>query len=458
MIYKIDRAAVIGAGVMGAGIAAHLANHGLEVLLLDRRPEGVKSAENRPDEQSNALAENALRQLQKARHPVFTCDASRNRISCGNTSDDLAQLKDYDWVIETIIEDLPTKTGLYREIEKHRGPDSIVSTNTSGLPLIQISQGFSENLRQHFLGTHFFNPPTYVRLIELIPGPDTAPELISFMREFCRDTLDKRPLVVKDTPNFICNRLAIATVLNAMRLSRERGLTVEEVDALSGRALGRMQSAIFATSDAVGLDTVCHVIRNLYTNAPDDENREAFQVPEFAQKMLADQLLGAKSGGGFYKRLKQPDGSIKELALDLDTLKYREKLAPLFPCLEEARKFDKPAEQVQALLNGRDPGAEFAWELLAADLVYAAHRVGEIADTIVDIDRAMKWGYTWRLGPFECWDAIGLARSVARMKSEGRSIPARIEKMLAEGCESFYTYRQGVKHYFDFRSDSYQPV
>jgi len=181
-------------------------------------------------------------------------------------------------------------------------------------------------------------------------------------------------------------------------------------------------------------------------------------VPEFAQKMLADQLLGAKSGGGFYKRLKQPDGSIKELALDLGTMEYREKVDPFFPCLLAAKKLDKPVEQVQALINGRDPGSEFAWELLAADLVYAAHRVGEIADTIVDIDQAMKWGYTWRLGPFECWDAIGLAQSVERMKNDGRSIPARIEKMLAEGCESFYTYRQGIKHYFDFRSDSYQPV
>lgn len=458
MSYRIDRAAVIGAGVMGAGIAAHLGNRGLEVLLLDRLPEGAKSTGNQPGEQRNALAENALQQLQKARHPVFTCEASRSRISCGNTSDDLARLKDYDWVIETIIEDLKMKMDLYREIEKHRRPDSIVSTNTSGLPLIQISQGFSENLRRHFLGTHFFNPPTYVRLIELIPGPGTDPGLISFMQEFCQETLDKRPLVVKDTPNFICNRLAIVSVLNAFRLSRERGLTVEAVDALSGRALGRMQSAIFATSDAVGLDTVCHVIRNLYTNAPDDENREAFQVPEFAQKMLAKNLLGAKSGGGFYKRLKQPDGSIKELALDLDTLEYREKLAPHFPCLEEARKSDKPAEQVRTLVNGRDPGSEFAWELLAADLVYAAHRVGEIADTIVDIDRAMKWGYTWRLGPFECWDALGLARSVKRMKNEGRGVPAPIEKMLAEGRESFYTYREGVKHYFDFRSNSYQPV
>lgn len=442
MSYKIERAVVVGAGVMGAGIAAHLANSGLEVLLLDR----------------NGIAEKALRQLQGARHPVFASDASRDRVNCGNTEDDLPRIQGYDWIIETIIEDLEIKKNLYRQIEKQRRPDCIVSTNTSGLPLSQISQSFSEGLKQHFLGTHFFNPPTYVQLIELIPGPNSNPELISFMLEFCRETLKKRPLLVKDTPNFICNRLAIATVLNAFRLSRERGFKVEEVDALSGRAMGRMQSAIFATSDAVGLDTVCHVIRNLYTNAPDDENRAAFQVPQFAQKMLAQNLLGIKSGGGFYKKLKQADGSIKELALDLFTLEYRDRVEAAFPCLEAAQKLDKPAEKVQALLSGSDPGSGFAWELLAADLLYTANRIGEVADTIVEIDQAMKWGYTWRMGPFECWDAIGLAPSIDRMKSESRSIPTRIEKMLAEGCESFYTYREGVKHYFDFRSNSYQMV
>lgn len=458
MSYKIERAVVVGAGVMGAGIAAHLANCGLDVLLLDRLPEGSIAGENLPGEPRNAIAENALQQLQRARHQVFTCNASCDRVSCGNTSDDLSRIKEYDWVIETIIEDLKTKSDLYCEIEKYRGPDSIVSTNTSGLPLIQISRGFSDNLGKHFVGTHFFNPPTYVKLIELIPGPDTAPELISFMREFCRGTLNKRPLVVKDTPNFICNRLAIVTVLNAFRLSREKGLTVEEVDALSGRAMGRMQSAIFATSDAVGLDTVCRVIRNLYANAPDDENRKSFKVPEFAQRMLAANLLGVKSGGGFYKRLKQSDGSFKELVLNLDTMEYRDKTAPAFPCLLEAHKLDKPAEQVRELIHGGDPGSDFAWELLAADLLYAANRVGEIADTIVSIDQAMKWGYTWRLGPFECWDAIGLAQSVERMKNEGLGIPKRIEKMLAKGFQSFYTYREGVKYYFDFRSNSYQPV
>lgn len=458
MTYKIERAVVVGAGVMGAGIAAHLANCGLEVMLLDRLPHAPKTGENLPDEHRNTIAEHALLRLDRARHQVFASDASRSRISCGNTSDDLVRIKDYDWIIETIVEHLAAKKDLYREIEKYRRPDCIVSTNTSGLPLMQICQEFSKNLKHHFLGTHFFNPPAYIQLIELIPGPETNPELVWFMREFLRQNLNKRPLVVKDTPNFICNRLAIATVLNAFRLSREKGLTVEEVDALSGRVMGRMQSAVFATSDAVGLDTVCHVIRNLYDNAPDDENREAFQIPEFAKKMLANNLLGEKSGGGFYKRIKQPDGSIKALTLDLDTLEYRQRIEPGFPCLLAAQELAKPAEQVQALINGSDPASELAWELLVADLVYTSNRVGEIAETIVDIDQAMKWGYTWRLGPFECWDAIGLARSVERMKSENRCIPAHIEKMLAAGCESFYTYREGVKHYFDFRSNTYQPV
>ncbi len=462
MDYKIDNAVVIGAGVMGAGIAAHLANYGLKVLLLDRVPSGLSEKDSkigmREDmpEWRNQIAAAGVNSLAKSKRPVLKSEESMKRISIGNTEDDIDKIGDYDWIIETIIEDLEIKKILYANIEMYRRKGSIVSTNTSGIPISHINAEFSDELMQHFLGTHFFNPPTYVPLIEIIPGKETFPQLVEYMCQFCNSRLEKQPLVVKDTPNFICNRLAIATVLNAFQLSKEKGITVEEADALCGKALGRHQGAVFGTADAVGLDTAYHVTQNIRENASHDERRETFFVPQYIEAMMEKNLLGNKSRAGFYKIQKDPGGAYKQMVLDLDTLKYRERMEPVFACLQAADKAGTPMEKVKAVIYGNDPGSFFAWEILANDLVYAANRVGEIADTILDIDNAMKWGYTWRLGPFECWDAIGLSQSVDRMKKEKRAIPARIEEMLEQGYESFYIYREGARHYFDFRSNSYQ--
>ncbi len=462
MDYKIDNVAVIGAGVMGAGIAAHLANYGLKVLLLDRVPSGLSEKDSkigmREDmpEWRNQIAAAGINNLAKSKRPVFKSEESIQRISVGNTEDDIDKIGSYDWIIETIIEDLDIKKVLYANIEMYRRNGSIVSTNTSGIPISQINSEFSEDLAQHFLGTHFFNPPTYVPLIEIIPGQETLPQLVEFMCQFCQNNLQKQPLVVKDTPNFICNRLAIATVLNAFHLSKERGITVEEADALCGKALGRHQGAVFGTADAVGLDTAYHVTQNIRENASNDERKDTFFVPPYIELMLGKNLLGNKTRAGFYRTQKDPMGVSRPMVLDLNTLEYRERIEPDFPCLQLVNQAGTPMEKVNAVVSGNDPGALFAWEILANDLIYAANRVGEIADTILEIDNAMKWGYTWRLGPFECWDAIGLRTSIGRMTKEGRTIPARIEDMLEQGYDSFYIYREGVRHYFDFKSNSYQ--
>ncbi len=463
MGYDIKSAAVIGAGVMGAGIAAHLANCGLQVLLLDQVPVGLSDEErasglreDRP-EWRNRIALQAVNRMLQSPRPVFVSEKSIAKIEVGNTEDDINKINKYDWIIETIIEDLELKRILCANIERYRHPGSVVTTNTSGLPISCISRDFSEEMKEHFLGMHFFNPPTFIPLLELIPGQETSPELMDYIFRFCRTRLGKKPLIVKDTPNFIANRLAIVTVINAFRRCKEKGITVEEADALCGKSIGRHQAAIFATADAVGLDTVYHVTRNLKANAAHDELKEMFFLPAYIENMISQNLLGNKSRGGFYKVIKEREKS-QTLVLDLDSLEYRPRIEPQFPCLQAADKLSADAEKVNAVVYGTDRGAQFAWDILADDLIYAANRLGEIADTIVDMDNAMQWGYTWRLGPFMCWDAIGLRRSVERMKSEGRAIPSYIEDMLGHGYESFYSYSRGQKFYFDFRINAYQAV
>lgn len=464
MEYRINKAVVIGAGVMGVGIAAHLANCGIKVLLLDRLPAELSNREKRLGLSENApawrnkISQIGLNKLRQSKRPIFSSPESYARVKVGNTVDDLPDIGDYDWIIETIIEDLDLKKALFTQIERYRKKGTIVSTNTSGLPISKISSQFSEELKQHFLGTHFFNPPTYAKLMEIIPEKNTLPEIVQFMATFIKDRLGKSPLVVKDTPNFIANRLGIVTSINAFHLCLQKNMRVEEADALCGLAMGRMRSAIFGIADAVGLDTVYNVTRNIYENAPHDERRDIFIVPGYVKQMLQNNWLGDKTRMGFYKTERGPDGQDKQMVLDLNTVRYREKIEPDFPCLQAVARADKPAEKVKALIWGNDPGALFAWEVLASDLIYSANRVGEIADTILDIDRAMKWGYYWRLGPFECWDAIGLGPSIIRMQDEGQVVPDKVQKMIEHGYDSFYIEKDGIRHYYDFEAETYLPV
>ncbi|MGE5544253.1 MAG: 3-hydroxyacyl-CoA dehydrogenase family protein [Bacillota bacterium] len=465
MSLKIENAVVIGSGVMGAGIAAHLANCGIEVLLLDILPPELSASDREKGltetspEWRNKLSISALNRLLASRRPVFTSEESFARVKVGNLEDDLSEIAGYDWILETIIEKLEIKRPLFARIEKLRRPDSIVTTNTSGLPIKQITAGMTREFRQYFMGTHFFNPPTYIRLLEIIPGEETLTEAVEFMKSFCTERLSKDVLICKDTPNFIANRMGCATSLNAMHLAARMGMRVEEVDALCGHAMARLRTAVFRSSDAIGLDTNYNVVRNLYANVPDDERRDLFRYPPYAELMIERGMLGAKTGKGYYKTEIAADGSVKEMVLDLDTLEYRDAITPDFPCLLAAQKLENPADRLRVLVSDKnDRGSLFAWEVVASDLIYAANRVLEICDTIMDIDNAMKWGYFWRLSPFEAWDSLGVKETVARMKEEGKPVPQRIETMLAKGCDSFYKEIDGIRCYYDFRTESYQPI
>lgn len=465
MSLKINNAVVIGSGVMGAGIVAHLANCGLEVLLLDILPSELSASDKErgfteaSPEWRNKLSINALNGLLKSRRPVFTSEESFARVKVGNLVDDLAKVADYDWILETIIEKLEIKRPLFAKIEKLRRKDSIITTNTSGLPIKQITTGMTNEFKQYFMGTHFFNPPTYIRLLEIIPGEETLPEAVEFMKTFLRDRLSKDVLICKDTPNFVANRMGSATSLNAMHLAAKMGMRVEEVDALCGHAMARLRTAVYRSSDAIGLDTNINVVRNLYANVPDDERRDLFRFPKYAEQMIEKGLLGQKAGKGYYMTEIKEDGSKQEMVLDLQTMEYREKITPDFPCLVAAEKVDSPAEKLKVLVSDKnDRGSLFAWEVVASDLIYAANRVLEICDTLMDIDNAMNWGYFWRLSPFEAWDSLGVRETVARMKEEGKPVPLRIETMLAKGCDSFYKEIDGTRCYYDFRTESYQPI
>lgn len=465
MSLKIDNAVVIGSGVMGAGIAAHLANCGLAVLLLDILPPELSANDKEQGlteaspEWRNKLSIKALNGLLKSRRPVFTSEESFARVKVGNLNDDLPKVADYDWILETIIEKLEIKRPLFARIEKLRRPDSIVTSNTSGLPIKQITAEMTSEFKQYFMGTHFFNPPTYIRLLEIIPGEATLPEAVKFMKDFSTERLSKNVLICKDTPNFIANRMGSATSLNALHLAATMGMRVEEVDALCGQAMARLRTAVFRSSDAIGLDTNYNVVRNLYANVPDDERRELFHYPQYAERMIEKGMLGAKTGQGYYKTVIAEDGTKKEMVLDLDTLEYRDAITPDFPCLLAAEKLDNPADRLRVLISDKnDRGSLFAWEVVASDLIYAANRVLEICDTIMDIDNAMDWGYFWRLTPFRAWDSLGLKETVVRMKEEGKPVPKRIETMLAKGCDSFYKEIDGTRCYYDFRTESYQPI
>ncbi|NPV89261.1 MAG: 3-hydroxyacyl-CoA dehydrogenase family protein [Firmicutes bacterium] len=457
MDFQIKKAAVLGAGVMGAGIACHLAGCGIEVLLLDLLPRSISESDRAQGitEGSpawrNRLASSAIERMMESGRagPV-----DLGKVTVGNLEDDFEKIGQCDWILETIIEDLEVKKALYQKLEAYRRKGSIVSTNTSGIPIAQISQGFSSELAENFLGTHFFNPPTYIKLIELVPGPATRPEVLGFMKGFFAATLRKGPIVVKDTPNFIANRLIAHSYLNVFHRCEKEGYTVMEVDSICGRVMGRTQTGVFKSIDAIGLDTVGNVTRNLERNLLDDEKRELFRLPEFARRMIEKGWLGDKSGQGFYLR----PGSGEEKVIDLATLEYREKKDPSFPCLKDVGGIKDEADRVKALFVSADRGARLAWTVMSDDLVYAADRIGEIADTILEIDLVMKWGYYWRLGPFELWDALGLERVADRLVKDGWGVPARVVQLLDSGYTSFYREIGGSRYFYDFLSQGYQLI
>ncbi len=452
MATKISKAAVIGSGVMGSGIAAHLANIGIPTLLLDIVPNGVTPAEStkgltRDDPAvRNRLASEAIARLPKVKPSPLYDDSFVSRIKPGNIEDDLPKIKDVDWVIEVVVENLQVKRELLRKIEQHWKPGTIVSSNTSGISINAMAANCGEAFKRHFLGTHFFNPPRYMKLLEIIPGETTDPEIVKRMAAFCGRTLGKGVVIAKDTPNFIANRIGTYGLLVTLQAMADKGFSVDEADAVTGPAMGRPKSATFRTLDLVGLDTFAHVANNVFENVGDEAEKSVFDVPHVLKDMISRGWIGEKAGQGFYKKVEGGQGS-EIWSLDLKTMEYNKSKKMVSASLEAARTAKGAKEKTKALLGANDRYSELAWDILKKVLLYSAEKVGEIADSIADIDRAMKWGFNWELGPFETWDAIGLVKSVGRMEAEGAAVPAWVKEWIAAGNDSFYRQANGTTFY-----------
>jgi 3-hydroxyacyl-CoA dehydrogenase len=454
--YPIRRVAVLGAGTMGARIAAHIANAGFPVLLLDLAAGGSAAAPDR-----NRIAATALEALKKAKPPALASPDLVSSITIGNFDDDLSQLKDCDWVIEAVAETMEIKRGLLSKAAPHLRPDAIFTTNTSGLPVGKIAAEFPPAFRRRWLGTHFFNPPRYMRLLEIIPTPETDPEATASVARFAQIHLGKTIVAAKDSPNFIANRIGTFVMLNTVRVMQQMGLRIEEVDALTGSPLGWPKTGTFRLSDMVGIDVLASVARNFAANIKDE--RSDVQLPQVIEELLQRKWLGDKTGQGFYK--KQPGGSgsaegrQERLVLDFETLEYRPEQRAKFPELEMAKNIESVPERISALFSGnpaKDKAAAFYGRILPDLWNYAANRIGEISDSVADIDRAMRAGFNWELGPFEMWDAAQVDKTVEVMRARGEALPPAVERLLAAGFHSWYR-GQGTE-YFDPRSGKYLPV
>jgi len=456
---RIERVTVLGAGTMGARIAAHMANAGIPSFLLDMVPPDADG------EARNRIAKAGLEAARKSKPAAFYDPAVAKLVTIGNFEDDLKCVAESDWVIEAVVEDLNIKRALLKKVEALRRPGTIITTNTSGLPVARIAEGFSEDFRRCWFGTHFFNPPRYMRLLEIIPTPDTAREAMKTIAHFSDVRLGKGIVYAKDTPNFIANRIGTFSVLNVMRLMQEMHMSIEEVDSLTGTAVGWPKSATFRTMDMVGLDILGHVVRNMMENVHDE--RSDLKLPDFFGQMIERKWLGDKTKGGFYKKRKTAEGE-ERLALNWRTLEYEPRQKPKFPALDMAKTMDETPKRVRMILGldgappqKNDKAGQFLWAALSDLWNYAANRIGEISDSIVEIDRAMRMGFNWELGPFELWDAAGVPATVERMKREGKPVSKRVEELLASGAESWYEdvpHAPSGRGYFDPCKTGYKEV
>jgi len=457
---RIHKVAVLGAGTMGARIAAHFANAGVPSYLFDIVPPDADGPAR------NKIAAAGLDAARKSKPAAFFEPSLAKLITVGNFEDDLKKLADVDWIIEAIVENLDIKRSLLKKVDAVRKPGTIVTTNTSGLPVSKIAEGFPDDFRRSWFGTHFFNPPRYMRLLELIPTPDTDGALLDAIAWFSDLRLGKGVVFAKDTPNFIGNRIGTFSVLNVIRLMQEMDLTIEDVDALTGTPVGWPKSATFRTIDLVGLDILGHVVSNMTTNVHDE--RSELKLPDFYKQMLERNWLGDKTKGGFYKKSKGADGKEERLALDWRTLEYHPRHKPKFPALEMAKNVEDTGARLRMLLGFEGSGPQkgdkagaFLWAALSDLWTYSANRIPEISDTVVEVDRAMKLGFNWEMGPFELWDAAGVEATVARMKKEGKPVAANVEKLLASGKKTWYDENlatPSARSYFDLATGHWQPV
>ncbi len=451
----IKKVAVIGSGIMGSGIACHFANIGVEVLLLDIVPrelndkEKAKSLTLENKTVRNRLVNDSLKAALKSKPSPIYHQKFANRITTGNLEDDIAKVADVDWIIEVVVERLDIKKIVFENLEKHRTPGTLITSNTSGIPIKFMSEGRSEDFQKHFCGTHFFNPARYLKLFEIIPGPNTSAEVLEFLNGYGEQYLGKTSVVAKDTPAFIGNRIGIFSIMSLFHMVNDMELTIEEVDKLTGPVIGRPKSATFRTVDVVGLDTLVHVANGIADNCTDDERHELFKLPGFINTMMENKWLGSKSGQGFYKKQVSPEGKKEILSLDLNTLAYREKKRASFPTLELTKTIDKVIDRFKVLVSGKDKAGEFYRKNLSALFAYVSNRIPEITDDLYKIDDAMKAGFGWEHGPFQIWDAIGVEKGIEMMKVEGYEPAAWVQDMITSGSTSFYTIKNGATFFYD---------
>ena len=461
---SIRKVAVLGSGVMGSRIACHFAGIGVQVLLLDIVPSALTDAETAKgltlDKKAvrNRIVNDALTATLKSKpSAVYTKDVVKH-VQTGNFTDDMKRISECDWIIEVVVERLDIKQKVFEQVEQFRKPGTLVSTNTSGIPVHLMCEGRSQDFRQHFFGSHFFNPPRYLRLLEIIPTPDTKPEVISFLMDYGDRFLGKTTVLCKDTPAFIANRVGVFGFMAVFKAMQAVGLNVDEVDALTGPILGRPKSATFRTGDVVGLDTLVHVAKDLPINAPDDEAVAIFKMPAFLDKMIENKWLGDKTGQGFYKKVKGEKGKSDILTLNLDTMEYGPKVKTKFVTIEAAKPVDDLTQRIKVLYKGTDKAGDFYRQFHDLLFAYVSHRIPEIADELYKIDDALKAGFGWEIGAFESWDALGVQKTLELMKAGGYEVAPWVSDMLAKGYSTFYKTENGQRKYYDVRTQSYQPI
>ncbi len=461
---SIRKVAVLGSGVMGSRIACHFAGIGVQVLLLDIVPRALTDAETakgltlNSKQVRNRIVNDALQATLKGKPSAVYTSKVSSLITIGNIDDDLPKIASYDWIIEVVIERLDIKQQIFTKVEQYRKPGTLVTTNTSGIPIHLMSEGRSDDFQANFCGTHFFNPPRYLRLLEIIPGPKTNPAVLDFLMDYGERFLGKTTVLCKDTPAFIANRVGVFGFMAVFKAMQAYGLNVDEVDSLTGPVLGRPKSATFRTGDVVGLDTLVHVAKDLPANAPNDEAVEIFKMPAFLDKMIENKWLGDKTGQGFYKKAKGDKGKSEILTLNLETMEYGAKVKSKFVTLDAAKPIDGLPERLKTLYFGTDKAGDFYKMFHHLLFAYVSHRIPEIADELYKIDDGLKAGFGWEIGAFESWDALGVKKTADRMKAAGYEVAPWVAEMLAKGCTTFYKTDKGVRKYYDIRTGAYQPI
>lgn len=460
----IKKVAVLGSGIMGSRIACHFANIGVHVLLLDIVPKEVAAADqkkgwtNETPDFRNSIVNQSLQNAVKSNPSPLYKKSYTSRISTGNFSDHLNQINDCDWIIEVVVENIDIKRKIFTEVEKFRKPGTLITSNTSGIPIHLMNEGRSDDFKKHFCGTHFFNPPRYLRLLEIIPTPETHPSVTEFLMEYGDRYLGKTTVLCKDTPAFIANRVGVFAIMSLLHQVSDTGLTVEEVDKLTGPVLGRPKSATFRTTDVVGLDTMIHVANGLYENCVTDPARDEYKLPSFISRMSENKWLGDKTGQGFYKKVKNESGKSEILALDLNTFEYRQQAKVKFATLEATKAIDDVRKRMPVLFAGTDKAGEFYRRAFSSLFKFVSDHIPEISDETYRIDEAMKAGFGWELGPFEIWDAIGIENAVKIMNQHGKQPASWVNDMLGKGCRSFYKTENGARKFYDISTGNYLPV